>query len=241
MAFIKIEVTNESTVLTADEVKAVIPALQTQVHEHLAPIWGIDADLSYVEPNQLSDTAWWLVLLDNSDQAGALGYHDVTSNFMPLGKVFAGTDKQFGQLWTVTASHELLEMLGDPEINTVIFDQPTATTGVLYAQELCDTCEADDFAYPIDGVQVSDFVFPAWFQPNRTAADSQYDYGRHIKNPLELLPGGYIGVFDVTAGIGWTQKTADERAEYRLRAHVGSRRERRRIPRDQWLPSRRRA
>jgi hypothetical protein len=31
---------------------------------------------------------WWLVFLDNSDQAGALAYHDLTNEGLPLSKVF---------------------------------------------------------------------------------------------------------------------------------------------------------
>ena len=34
----------------------------------------------------------------------------------------------------------------------------------LYAYEVCDACEADQFGYDIDGVLVSDFVFPSWFE-----------------------------------------------------------------------------
>ncbi|MFI2201691.1 hypothetical protein ACH47Z_13125 [Streptomyces sp. NPDC020192] len=239
MPNIKIQVTNESTVLSDGEVAAVVPALQKQVTEHFAPAWGTDAQLSYVSSDKLSEDSWWLVVLDNSDQAGALGYHDLTTNFMPLGKVFAGTDIQFGEQWTVTASHELLEMLADPDINRVVFDQPTATTGKLYALEVADACEADANAYDIDGTLVSDFVFPAWFEPNRPANGTRFDYREHIKNPLELLPGGYIGVFDVTKGTGWQQVTAEVvAARYADRPRVGSRRERRTTPRDQWLPSR---
>jgi len=50
------------------------------------------------------------VILDDSDQAGALGYHDLTSDGLPIGKVFAASDLKAGTSWTVTASHELLEM-----------------------------------------------------------------------------------------------------------------------------------
>jgi hypothetical protein len=32
--------------------------------------------------------SWWLVFLDNSDQAGALAYHDLTNEGLPLSKVF---------------------------------------------------------------------------------------------------------------------------------------------------------
>ncbi len=118
MANIQVSVINASTVLTDDQVKVALPALQTQVRRDFAPAWGVDADLSFVpQGSKPVPGSWWLVILDNSDQAGALGYHDLTEEGLPLGKVFAGTDKHYGNEWTVTASHELLEMLGDPDVN----------------------------------------------------------------------------------------------------------------------------
>ena len=238
MAQISISVINASTVLTDDHIQPVIPALQTQVSRDFAPAWGIDATLTFVPTGeQPQPGTWWLSVLDNSDQAGALGYHDLTPDGLPLGKAFAGTDKQYGYQWTITLSHELLEMLGDPDINLTVFDQPNATSGRLYAYEACDACEPDQYGYDIDGVLVSDFVHPAWFQRSRTNA--QYDQAGLINSPLELLPGGYIGVFDVTAGTGWTQlHPPGAQATYSSRAGVGSRRERRRTPRDLWQPSR---
>jgi len=54
-----------------------------------------------------------------------------------------------------------------------------------------------------------------------------------------LLPGGYIGVFDVYSGSGWQQRNAEEIPhEYKARPHVGSRRERRRTPRRLWESTR---
>jgi hypothetical protein len=239
MSNIRISVINSSTVVTDAQVQAALPALQKQVHEHFAPAWGIDAELTFV-PKKKKPAAgsWWLSILDNSDQAGALGYHDVTNEGLPLGKVFAKTDQQYGNKWTVTASHELLEMLADPEINLTVFVQPSATKGVLYAYEVCDACEADALGYDIDGVTVSDFVYPAWFEPGRKAG-TQFDYGKHLKKPVPALAaGGYIGAFDVTSGSGWSQITAQkEPLTYQMRAKVGTRRERRRTPRDQWLKS----
>jgi len=239
MANIKIAVINASTVLTDAQVQSVVPALQTQVHRDFAPLWGTDADLTFV-PKGASPApgAWWLVVLDNSDQAGALGYHDVTDEGMPLGKVFAASDLQAGDKWTVTASHELLEMLADPAINLTVFVQPTANTGTLYAYEVCDACEADQYGYEINGTMVSDFVLPAWFETFRAAGSTAFDYGKHINGPLQLLAGGYIGVFDVTSGTGWHQITAQgQKPTYPMRPRVGSRRERRWTPRDQWQRS----
>jgi hypothetical protein len=239
MANIKISVINASTVLKDEAVKAVVPALQTQVRRDFAPVWGVDADLTFVpKGGKPAAGSWWLTVLDNSDQAGALGYHDLTKDGLPLSKVFAGSDMKYGYQWTVTASHELLEMLGDPDINLTAFVESSSKAGVLYAYEVCDACEADEFGYKIDGTLVSDFVYPAWFESFRKKGSTQFDYGKHIQKPFQLLKGGYISVYDVHGMMGWHQLNAEEApTRYDLRPRVGSRRERRRIPRDHWLKS----
>jgi hypothetical protein len=239
MSDIKIAVINASKALTDKKVEAAVPALQTQVHRDFAPAWGIDADLTFVPKGKKPPQgSWWLVILDTSDQAGALGYHDLTKEGLPLGKVFAQSDIQYGYQWTVTASHELLEMLGDPDINLTAFVQPNAKTGTLYAYEVCDACEADSFGYKINGTLVSDFIYPAWFESFRKKGSTQFDYGKHIHEPFQLLAGGYIGVFDVKSGTGWHQITAEGAPfRYDMRPRIGSRRERRRTTRDQWMKS----
>jgi len=237
---IKVALVNASTVLKDNDISKAIPALQTQVHRDFAPAWGIDADLVLVPKGSTPPAgAWWLVILDNSDVAGALGYHDLTSEGLPLGKVFAETDRENGLQWTVTASHELLEMLADPDINLAAYvDQPNGGMR-LYAYEVCDACEADELGYKIDTTVVSDFVYPAWFESFRTAGSTQFDQQKRITNPFQLLPGGYIGIFDCPSGNGWTQITGDKKAHrYSMRPPVGSRRERRRTSREQWLRSR---
>lgn len=234
MAEIKVAVINASTILADTEVQNVITALQTQVTRDFAPQWGIDADLSFIPHGEQPPPGyWWLTILDDSDQAGSLGYHDVTENGLPLGKVFAKTDIADHLQWSVTASHELLEMLGDPAINLSVLVGNT-----LYAYEVCDSPENEKFGYDINGVKVSDFVFPSWFQPFRSEG-TQFDFGAHLTAPLQLLPGGYIGTYDITSGNGWQQTTAPgTQLTYQMRPQPGSRRERRRTPREQWLASR---
>lgn len=240
MANISIAVLNSSTVLKDEEVAPVVAALQIQVARDFAPIWGIDAALTFIPAGNVPPpSSWQLVILDNSDQAGALGYHDLTPLGFPLGKVFAGTDKQYGLSWSVTASHELLEMLADPDINLTAFVQSTVHAGRLYAYEVCDACEDDSYGYTIDNVLVSDFVYRSWFESFWQKGAAQFDHANRIQNPFELLPGGYIGVFDVSKGSGWHQLHADlTQMRYQNRAHVGSRVERRSIPRNQWMRSR---
>jgi hypothetical protein len=129
-------------------------------------------------------------------------------------------------------------MLGDPDINLTVFVQDgDRPKGRLYAYEVCDACEDDSFGYTIDGVLVSDFVYPAWFESFRKAGSTQFDRQRHIRRPFDLLRGGYIGYFDVTGGHGWQQLTKDGALNYRARPRVGSRRERRRTPRELWQAS----
>jgi hypothetical protein len=236
---IKISVINESTVLADSDVEAVVAALQKQVNDDFGPVWGSDAELTIVASGTPPPTgSWWLVLLDDSDQANALGYHDLTTEGLPIGKVFATSDLKAGTSWTVTASHELLEMLGDPNVNLTVFVQNSNTVGVLYAYEVCDACEDDSFAYQIDNILVSDFVYPAWFESFRAEGSTQFDRMNKILTPLQLLAGGYIGVFHVNSGGGWQQMTAEKRpANLRNRGTVGTRRERRSTAHDLWVSS----
>jgi hypothetical protein len=200
-------VLNESSAIADADVEGALLALQTQLDRDFAPAWHTAATLSFVAAGSAPPAdAWQLVVLDDSDQAEALGYHDLTAEGLPLGKVFAATAAEAGAPWTVVASHELLELLGDPYIDLTVFDQSSATAGTLYALEACDAVQAD--TYELDGVAVSDFVTPEWFGPPTPAPAAALDQLGLVTAPLELRPGGYIGVFDVTAGSGWTRRTA---------------------------------
>jgi hypothetical protein len=236
---IQIAVINESTVLADTAVTPAIGALQKQVTNDFRPIWGVDAELTIIPKNTQPPTgSWWLVILDDSDQANALGYHDLTTEGLPIGKVFAASDLKADTSWTVTASHELLEMLADPNINLTVFVQNNNTAGTLYAYEVCDAVEDDSLGYQIDGTLVSDFVYPSWFESFRTEGSTQFDKQNKLQNPFQLLAGGYIGIFNVTAGIGWTQLTAEKRPTNTThRGTVGTRRERRSVPHELWINS----
>jgi hypothetical protein len=121
---IQISVRNESPVLADAGVVLVVAALQKPVTNDFRPVGETDAELAIV-PKEPPSASWWLVMLDDSDQANALGYHDhdLKTEGPSIGKVFAASDLKAGTSWTVTASHELLEMLGDPNINLTVFVQ----------------------------------------------------------------------------------------------------------------------
>lgn len=198
MASPDIVLVRETNLLTDLEVIACAAALHRQVNEHVAPFWAVAATVRAGLPGPNS---WVVHLRDHSDQAGALGYHDDRGN--PVGYVFVADDKRYGLSWTVTASHEVLEIVGDPDIRSAL-QVPQGFA----ARELCDPVEADQLGYVIDGVHVSDFVLPAWFGAQVTGFPfGPYDYLGHLKRPLQLAPGGYMSLW--TPRHGWTQRTAD--------------------------------
>lgn len=234
MAIIKIGVFNESTVISDAELIKWIRAVQHQIRHDWAPIWGYDADLIWQPKGSLPRSGMWhMVIFDDSDQAGALGYHDINPEGLPLGKVFAKTTLTYGGLPSVTFSHEVLEMLGDPDINLIAMGNDPNSGAKFYAYEVCDAVEADNLGYPIYGITVSDFVTPAWFESFRAPNSTQFSFKKNVTAPFQLAAGGYIGVYDPT--YGWTQITARHAYSYEQRPHPGSRRERRLIPRHQWM------
>lgn len=237
---VDIAIINASTVCTDAEVELITQALQVQVTYDFAPIWGLGATLHFVPSGAKAPAnMWWLTFLDNSDVAGALGYHDLTPAGQPIGKVFAGTDKQFGSSVSVTASHELLEMLADPWINLCAFEQSTDTAGRLWAWEVCDACESDSLAYKIasaGNTLVSDFVYPAYFSGIQVPG-VRYDHMGAVKSPFQILPDGYMGFFDVTSGSGWQQALGEKAPATAARPPIGSRRERRMAGRTKWVRS----
>jgi hypothetical protein len=229
---------NASTVVGHEEVLAATAALQVQVHRDFAPAWNVDADLAVVAPGGSPPTgAWWIVIMDNSDLGSALGYHDLTSQGLPLGKVFVETSQRTGQKWTVLLSHEILEMLSDPFICLTAL-APSLFGIYLYAYENCDACQSENFGYMIGDQLVSDFCLPAWFDANQFGGVGPFDFKHYIKRPFELLAGGYAMCRNLSTGAGWNLVTAAAASPaYNTRPRVGSRRERRKTEYPNWLKS----
>jgi hypothetical protein len=229
-----ISLINHSTITSDAVVAAMVPDLQTQISRDFAPIWDLDAHLEFCGRTDPIDPACWqLLILDDADQAGALGYHDLSSSGKPIGKVFARADQQAGDALSVTVSHELLEQILDPYVNLSVLDPHTAR---IMAYEVADAVEDDSLGYKINNTLVSDFVTPQWFEPGFVGPCS---FRQNVHRAFELAKGGYIGYFDLHT-MRWNQATNFEFASlegvsdaevrrFRMAhaAPVGSRRERR--------------
>jgi hypothetical protein len=241
---VQVAVVNQTTGLADEDFARGVEVLQSQVSADFAPVWRIDASLRPVERSRLREKYpqdWGLILVDGAPHARSLGYHDLTSTGLPLAIVFVNAARERGEDWTHPASHELLEMLADPDINLAACVNPEAGTTQIYAREVCDPCAAYEDGYEIDRRKVSDFVTPAWFQSDagmRFAANSMlrqpFDKTERIGAPLTMTPGGYIGVFDPTIS-AWT--VVGNSTGQNEPAQQGARLERRGRARNHWRTS----
>ncbi|HEX3596554.1 MAG TPA: hypothetical protein VHU80_15695 [Polyangiaceae bacterium] len=221
---IQISVFNESTAITDAQIKSMISAFSTQWNRDLAPQWGLEeAKFAFTDKNKHQPKgSWWVVFLDDSDEADALAYHDVTDEGLPISKVFVKTLLQDKASVSVGATHEICEMAVDPTINLAAQDQK----GVFWAYEVCDPVEADEYGYDIEDVLVTDFVTPAWFGYENSSGPM--DFKKHAKTAFEVLSGGYAQRFDSKRG--WVQvngESANLAQQHVAKAATGSRRERR--------------
>jgi hypothetical protein len=219
----QIAVINECTVMSDADVQHMIPAFQQQWNNDLRLVWGVDdAVFGFVPKTQPPPAgSWWAVFLDDSDQAGALAYHDLTDDGWPISKVFVKTILGDHASVSVGATHELCEMAVDPWLNSAYQD----LQGVFWAGEVGDPVEADQYGYMIGDVLVTDFITPNWF--GHQHAQTQIDFKNHCSVPFEVLSGGYAQKFDPQQG--WVQITGSAARHSKMALHPveGSRRERR--------------
>lgn len=203
-------IVRETTALTDVLCEALVPALQTQISRDFAPHWQQDAQVIFVPGGQMiPGGAWRVLLLDNSDQADDLGYHDTSGpKGEPQSKIFVRDILRDKLNWNVTVSHEALEMLADPWITRTIQVVQDGVTWE-YALEVADAPEDDSFAYSIDGHMMTDFVLPSWFE---TAGVAPFTFRNNpqIRAPFALADGGYIGRRQIAPVAGdWVQLDAE--------------------------------
>ncbi len=168
----------------------VAAALQKQATRDFGPIWGVTATVDAFGGLDDVPLGYWPIIVGQEQQNGG-GVH-LTHDNQPFALV------DFTPDWTITASHECLEMLADPSGNRLVAgDSPdTAHPGrVQFLVEVCDPCEAPSFGYTVNGVRVSDFYTPRFFDPAEPAgapAAARYDFMGRITKPRQVLRGGYL-------------------------------------------------
>ena len=212
-----------------EEFQKVIRAVNRQIEEDFAPYWGFGAKLrlegrSEKRPSEhsLADMRGDAVLYvwDHLDPE-AQGYHDRNDRGIPFGFVFLDLAAQLDEPWSVTLSHEALELIGDPENNLFVAGpHPTVRRRVFHWFEMCDAVQDEN--YEIDDVRVSNFVLPLYFTSSAEVGSRNDFLGRsHNGKTLPSFgvnPGGYIGFYDpAKKKSGEHSGDADARAQRRLK------------------------
>lgn len=187
--------------LSLDELSRVASALQIQCDRDFTPIWGVAAVVVPFGSSEKIPSGYWpMRVLDKP--VGGLGIH-LDQNHHPYAEIMATSD------WSVTASHEMVEMLADPYGNHFVsapdIDPHSDHHRVHYLVEIADPCEV--WAYSIEGVAVSDFVTPEYYNAGAEAGTS-FDHLGRLKSALEVPRGCYISWIDPEDG-RWHQKQVD--------------------------------
>lgn len=202
-----IGVLNLSTLVSHDDLAAMIGVCNAQLEQDFGPAWGIWAALADVPDGPaLSSYAYQIVLADNIDQKDALGYHFLTAGGIVSGPVGVRPVLDEGGVVLLdeanlqrpsvlsVLSHEVLEMLADPYANAWAIG-PERTEGALYAYEICDATESDQYVQELRGTRgaVSNFVLPNWFDPDAPPG-TKVDFLGKCPGPFQIAPGGYMMV-----------------------------------------------
>lgn len=186
------------------QAKRVVSALNTQLKDHFGPAWHIVAKsrliMGPVDPVTTTAGAV-LVVADEAHIEGALGYHDrIVETGLPIGFVFEDICRELGEPWSVTLSHELLELCLNSMINDYcVGPHPTdRKRNVWHWKEACDAVQ--DQTYTIRNVEVSDFVLPHFFTPERENNEKVNFLETPGLRSFDVTAGGYLGFFDPKIG-----------------------------------------
>jgi hypothetical protein len=203
-----ISVINHTAIPDA-QVQEVLRAVNRQIEGDFAPYWSLSAQLRLEGRSGKTPSKQTLVdmrgdaviyLWDKVDVDDALGYHDLNFRGIPFGFVFTELSKELKEAWSVTLSHEALELIGDPDVNLLVMGPHPKEPGrdVFHWYEMCDAVQAERYA--IDGIEVSNFVLPLYFTGGEESGGRNDFLGaKHKGGTLRsfgLNPGGYVGFFD---------------------------------------------
>ncbi|AOK17042.1 hypothetical protein WT26_14145 [Burkholderia cepacia] len=193
--------------VTDAELGATLAAIQIQINRDFQPEWGATTILvaqqmtspqSTVQIDAAQDAIIYLGDEAQDPSSGIdslLGHHYLTNPGVPFGFVFLDACDRRNLEWSVILSHEVLELLADPQASLrVAGPDPTNPDAIAVAFELevCDATEMD--SYLIGTVKVSNFVTQRYFGRNGKSAAT--NFCRLPLQPFSARPGGYAQYHD---------------------------------------------
>jgi len=192
---------SETPLVGDSELSSVAAAIQKQVARDFGPIWEIDATVDAFPRLEDVPPGYWIVSVrtDLESTQGVKGAHYDDAN-----QPFALVQYTGAETWPIMASHECLEMLGDPSLNKLVASASLKPDQgrVEYLLEVCDPCQDPSFAYSVNGIRLSDFYTQNYFDPIPATA-VRYSFGGAITAPRQLLEGGYVSWRDPETAEWW--------------------------------------
>lgn len=211
-----IAIVNQSSLVSNADAATMTQAIASQIQLDVAPVWEKSpaAVVFYSDATAIPPAAHVITITDTiKDQpSGVLGYHTEDQGGKLWGIVAAQPELDNGGKvttgdWSVSSvlSHEVLEMFVDPNCNLWSNDGK----GSAFSFEVCDPVEAPSYA--TNGVSVSNFITPSWFDP-LAGSSAKFDHLGLLTAPFSMLKGGYV----VYAASGKEQqKFGDEYPQWR--------------------------
>ncbi len=190
------------------DVSRVSAALQRQAVRDFGPVWDVRATVDAFPTLDDVPLGYWPMMIV-PDVAGAAGVH-LDQDGQPFALI------EMSDSWSLTASHEMLEMLADPFGNRLVPGRSIkrGQGRVEYLVEVSDPSEAAQFGYTVNDILVSDFYTPRFFDPVRSAA-TRYSFTGAIERPRQVLRGGYLSWHDPVSDRWWQQVWFGSKKEYR--------------------------
>ncbi len=227
-------------VVSEQDAEGIVAALDAQAkNDYGGSPWVKDGLATAIEEVVLIEkgatpppATWHLEILLNSDQPGALGYHEEQSEVMkggaaaggllrkashhssrglrkdnpslPLMKIFAETAEKDKASLAEVCSHEMLEAAVDPTPMKTPRTAPNAAEGRIYIVEVGDPVQ--ECGYDVNGQTVADFALPAWFGMPQNEAPGQMSFRSSVAGPFQLARGGYISWAPEDEPNNWKQE-----------------------------------
>lgn len=197
-----IAIVARATLVSTDDVGRMVDACAKQVRLHFAPSWSRlpATPRLFFSASDVPQGVPMILVVDDCDDPDALGYHTEDaqghiSGIVGCRPVLAngGTVLTGPLAVSSVLSHEVLETHVDPFVDVWV---DTLDGAHSFAFEVCDPVQSD--AYDIDGVSVSDFVLPAFF--DGAAPGSKFDWLGRLSRPFTIAAGGYAVVRSIVNG-----------------------------------------
>jgi hypothetical protein len=200
--------------ISDEEVQGVLRAVNRHVKVDFEPYWNLGATLrpegkagKKPKEQEAADMRSDAIIYfwDSVNVDDALGYHDTKNRSIPFGSVFIELSKQLGENWTVTLSHEALDLIGDAEVNLLVAGPHPSNCklDVFHWYEMCDAVQAE--VYKIDDVEVSNIVLSLYFTGGEEVGRrNDFIVRSHNGKTLRSFgvnPGGYVGFFNLQIGV----------------------------------------